>query len=95
MAGDGFPFLPVALINTSPRAHYAQDALREVLRTMSATVVDSACIQIPLLGSHLDMHGIVNHTEISDSLLEMTEIFYQSVISSSGDRAQMRDLLNT
>ncbi len=95
VAGDGFPLLPVALINTSPRAHHAQDALREVLSTMSAIVVDTACIDVPLLGSDLDMHGIVSHTEISDSLLKMTEIFYQSVIAGSRDRIQIRNLLNT
>jgi len=95
VASDGFPLLPVALINTSPRAHHAQDALREVLGTMSAIVVDPACIDVTLLGSDLDMHGIVNHTEISDSLLNMAEIFYQSVIAGSGDRAQMKNLLNT
>ncbi|HED34219.1 MAG TPA: NAD(P)H-dependent oxidoreductase [Gammaproteobacteria bacterium] len=95
VAGDGFPLLPVALINTSPRAHHAQDALREVLATMSATVVDPACIDVPLLGSDLGTHEIVKHTEIADSLLAMTEIFYQSVIAGSGDRAQMKNLLNT
>ena len=35
------PFIhkPVAVINASPRAHHADDALRETLRTMSAGLV--------------------------------------------------------
>ncbi|MBA2675902.1 NADPH-dependent FMN reductase [Ramlibacter sp.] len=42
---------PIALVNTSPRAHHADDALREVLRTMSADIVDQASIPIQLLGA--------------------------------------------
>lgn len=42
---------PVAVVNTSPRAHHAYDALLETLRTMSAVIVDDASIALPLLGS--------------------------------------------
>lgn len=42
---------PVALVNTSPRAHHADDALREVLQTMSASLVPGACLSLPLLGA--------------------------------------------
>jgi chromate reductase, NAD(P)H dehydrogenase (quinone) len=43
---------PVALINTSPRAHHAYDSLREVLRTMSTQIIEAASVPIPLLGAH-------------------------------------------
>jgi chromate reductase, NAD(P)H dehydrogenase (quinone) len=43
---------PIALINTSPRAHHAYESLREVLRTMSTTLIDGASLSIPLLGVH-------------------------------------------
>jgi NAD(P)H-dependent FMN reductase len=43
---------PIALINTSPRAHHAYDALREVLRTMSTHLIEDASLSIPLLGKH-------------------------------------------
>lgn len=42
---------PVALVNTSPRARHACDALREVLRTMSMQLVADAGVALPLLGS--------------------------------------------
>lgn len=42
---------PVALINTSPRAHHAADALREVLQTMSAHVIAPPSFAIALLGA--------------------------------------------
>jgi chromate reductase len=40
----------VAVVNASPRAHHADDALRETLRTMAAVIVESASISLPLLG---------------------------------------------
>lgn len=39
---------PVALINASPRATIAHEALAETLRTMSATLVPEASIAVPL-----------------------------------------------
>ncbi|KQV48788.1 FMN reductase [Pelomonas sp. Root1217] len=47
------PFVgkPVAVLNASPRAHHADAALRETLRTMSAVIVEAASVSIPLLGS--------------------------------------------
>jgi chromate reductase, NAD(P)H dehydrogenase (quinone) len=38
----------VALINASPRATYAQEALLETLRTMSWNVVSEACRTVPV-----------------------------------------------
>jgi NAD(P)H-dependent FMN reductase len=65
VSSEDFPGMPIALINTSPRATHAQEALREVLKTMSGVVVESACVSIPLLGSNFDENGIVNHPSIS------------------------------
>jgi chromate reductase, NAD(P)H dehydrogenase (quinone) len=47
---EGTVHKPVAVVNTSPRAHHAIDALREVLKTMSTVVVEDASISVPLLG---------------------------------------------
>jgi len=80
VGSEAFPFLPVALINTSPRAHHAQDALREVLLTMSANLMTNACMDIPLLGSRLDAHAIAAHPELSHKLLAMIDTFYQAII---------------
>jgi len=51
---------PVAVINASPRAAHADTALKETLRTMSAVLVDEACVAIPLLGAGLDEQGMVD-----------------------------------
>jgi len=48
---EGFVAKPVALINTSARARHAHESLLEVLKTMSATVIQEASVTVPLLGS--------------------------------------------
>ena len=50
------PFIhkPVAIINASPRAHHADDALRETLRTMSAGLVGERSFAVELLGAGMD-----------------------------------------
>ena len=49
------PFIhkPVAVLNASPRAHHADDALRETLRTMSAGLVGERSFAGELLGANL------------------------------------------
>ncbi len=48
---EGFVGKPVAVVNTSPRAHHAYDALLETLRTMSAQPIPEACGALQLLGA--------------------------------------------
>lgn len=45
-----FPETATALLNAAPRAHLAQDQMRETLQTMSARIVDEACVAVPLQG---------------------------------------------
>ncbi|TEW49828.1 NADPH-dependent FMN reductase [Psychromonas algicola] len=54
VSGSEFVDLPIMLINTSPRAQHALDALKEVLITMSGVIVDKASVAIPLLGTVLN-----------------------------------------
>ena len=43
VADTAFPGKPIALLNVAPRAVHAQAQLREILTTMSARIVDTAC----------------------------------------------------
>ena len=61
MSSVVFPNKPVALFNASQRSVDAQAALRLVLSTMSARVIDEASITVPLLGTDLDADGIAGH----------------------------------
>lgn len=75
VSGDEFPYKPVMLINTSPRAHHALDALKEVLTTMSGRIIDDATVSIPLLGSDLDKAGILQHRDLSNALAAGLKVF--------------------
>lgn len=68
VGGAEFPGKPIMLINTSPRAYHAQQALEQVLVTMSGNIIEKSCISTPLLGSGLDIDGIVNNKEIAHTL---------------------------
>ena len=80
VSGEEFIYMPVALINTSPRATHAQAALREVVKTMSGNIIEKACISIPLLSSNLDADGIVNDKAISAALKSSLNHFCSEII---------------
>ncbi len=84
VAGEEFVNMPVALLNTSPRASHAQKALREVIKTMSGDIIEEASISVPLLGSNLDSDGIIKHPEISLALKEAITIFKQAILARDG-----------
>ena len=67
---EGFINKPVALVNTSPRARHAYEALREVLRTMSADIVSDACMTLPLLGACITEDAIVASPELAPRIRE-------------------------
>ena len=79
VSGEEFVNKPVVLINTSPRASYAQNALREVITTMSGIIIEKACISIQLLGSNLDAAGIVNEPNMRSLLKVSLEEFCKSI----------------
>ena len=54
-----FPGKPVAIFNASPASVHAHAALREILTTMSASIVESACLMLPLRGLRLDEQAMV------------------------------------
>jgi NAD(P)H-dependent FMN reductase len=69
----GFPpFIhkPVAVINASPRAHHADDALRETLRTMSAGLVGERSFAVALLGAHMDEAAMAASPQVAAVVAE-------------------------
>jgi chromate reductase, NAD(P)H dehydrogenase (quinone) len=71
----------VAVLNTSPRAHHADDALRETLRTMAAVIVEPGSISIPLLGAGLDESAIVATPSIAGAICESLLAIQRAVLS--------------
>jgi NAD(P)H-dependent FMN reductase len=74
---------PVALLNPSPASRFAHPQLMETLRVMSATVVDEACITLPIAGRRLDAEGIAADAELS-SAIRATLDALTAAMSASG-----------
>lgn len=78
---EAFSYKAVAAFNAFPRAHHADDALRETLKTMSAVIVESASISIPLLGATLDEEGMITTTAVATSIKDALAALHTAVIS--------------
>ena len=65
----------VAIFNASPRSVHADAALRETLTTMSADIVNDACLSLPLRGLSLSEDAMVNSAHapaIRQALITLT-----------------------
>ncbi len=82
VSGDEFPYIPVALCNTSPRATHAQIALREVLSTMSANIIEQASIGVALLGTDYNVMDLIKNKEIVELINTNMAIFKSAIIKS-------------
>jgi NAD(P)H-dependent FMN reductase len=89
------PFVgkPVAVLNASPRAHHADDALRETLKTMSALVVEAASVSIPLLGAQLSEDGMVHDPVVSSAIKSALIALYENVMNGKPQHGASSALL--
>ncbi len=71
VSDEGVIGKPIAQVNTSPRAHHAYDALREVLKTMSTTRIESASIALPLLGCCITDEAMLASADVRDATTRM------------------------
>jgi NAD(P)H-dependent FMN reductase len=60
---------PVALLNSSPRASHAADALAEVVATMGWCIVEPASVRIPCARKDIDPQAIDVTPEFAEPLL--------------------------
>lgn len=74
-----FPEMPVAMINTSPRAFHAQAQLLEILTTMSARVIEKSSITLPLLGRQLDARAIAEDSVLAGELRSALGTFKRAI----------------
>ena len=79
------PFVgkPVAVLNASPRAHHADAALKESLRTMSAVIIEAASLGIPLLGSGVLEPDMAKTPAIAQALCESLATL-QAAVANGG-----------
>lgn len=71
VAFEGFAYKPVAVLNATPRAHHADAALRETLITMSATLIESASISLPLPSASIGEADLLAAPEIASLLTDV------------------------
>jgi chromate reductase len=74
-----FPGKKVALFNASPRASEAQAALRLVLTTMSAEIIEEASITLPLLSSKLDASAMAMEPQLAAPIAAALTAFAQAI----------------
>jgi chromate reductase, NAD(P)H dehydrogenase (quinone) len=74
VSSEVFPGKPVALFNASERGVAMQASLRLILETMSAKLVESAMLTVPLLGTQTDAAAIANGG-YSDKIREALEAY--------------------
>jgi NAD(P)H-dependent FMN reductase len=82
------PFVnkPVAIFNLSPRAHHADGALRETLRTMSAVIVEEASVTISLLGAGLTEDAMIEDPTISRTVRNALAALHRGVALRAPDQ---------
>jgi len=74
-----FPGKPVALINAAPRASHAEAQTLEILKTMSARLIEEATLTLPVQGSRLDAAGIAANDAFAAPLRAMLRRFVDAI----------------
>jgi chromate reductase len=83
VGSSSFPDKPVALFNASSRAEAAQAALRLVLTTMSARLIEEASITIDLLSKRLDPQGIAASADMAPVLRNALQVYARALAANA------------
>jgi chromate reductase len=86
VGGSGFPHLPVGVINVSPRSQFATPQTIEVMRTMSAEIVEAAC----LVADTLPANDPAAETRWHERLLRAMETLYAAAVELRTTREYWR-----
>ncbi|NOU00040.1 MAG: NAD(P)H-dependent oxidoreductase [Gallionella sp.] len=84
VGSEAFVNKPIALFNASPSSVYAPAALKEIVRVMSARVVDEASIDLPIRGAKLDEDGIYEDVKMSAAIRTALQALTDGVLLESG-----------
>lgn len=77
---------PVAILHVARGTTWALDSLREVLMTMSARIVDAACVSLPLGSNQADVETILACPELRLALLSSAESLAEALGQPLGKR---------
>lgn len=81
VSGESFIDLPVMLVNTSARASHAQASLLEIVKTMSANIIDDTGLTLSLLGSQITSTSQLLETDLVEKIDTALSFFYDKVIT--------------
>lgn len=84
---EPFAHKHVAVFNASPRSRHADASLRETLKTMSAILVEPACVEVPLLGANLIEDSMATHPLVSEIVRNALSAFAQSFVAATQAQA--------
>lgn len=84
---ESFYNKPVGLLNASPRAHHADFAMREILKTMSAVIVEAASVTIPLISANFTEEIMISSPLISQAIRDALAALVSAVASKSASSA--------
>jgi len=76
---ESFHAKPVAVLNAQPRAQLADSALRETLRTMSASVIEPASVAITLSADTLSARGMMASERVCGEIRTALRAFEESL----------------
>lgn len=85
VASVELPGKPVASLNASPMARYAQASLLETLTVMSTRIVREACVTIPVTRGDLDAEGGIASADIARATREALDHFARGIRTDPGD----------
>lgn len=80
---------PIALLNATPPATFAQASLTETLTVMSARVIPGASIALPLRGKKMDAAAITAHPEMATALREAIQVILEAIITGYADGTEV------
>jgi chromate reductase, NAD(P)H dehydrogenase (quinone) len=83
VGNESFVHKPVALINAASRAKHAQEALREIVTTMSARLVQEACLLLE--GSVVAPGGVVNQLAVNARLAQSLSVLRAAARGAGAD----------
>ncbi|HSB55050.1 MAG TPA: NADPH-dependent FMN reductase [Gemmatimonadales bacterium] len=90
VSGFEFVALPVALVNPSPHSLYAQAALLETIRTMSAELVTPEAVTIPLTGRRLSSDAILAEPALAAPLGALMQTLVAAAQASRAGGRRLR-----
>jgi len=77
---------PVALLNTSSRTTIAYDALKEIVRTMAASIIEEASHVIPLPNMTVTYDQILKHPLLRERIRTCTLALRDSILALRPER---------